>query len=234
MPPARRENAEFCPMTSRGNRYFSCASSTCSLPSLLCARWANMSRISCGRSMTFRSVASDNDADLRRRKLGVEDDHVRTEPHRADQQLIQLTLTEHGLRIDLRTALNDLVENYNVGRYCQFFEFGHRFFGVFDVAGRHADQDRSVAFAVGFRAVCRIRAISASERRDEGHKIGIELGRDIRFEKFVVACRPFLTASSLDYFQPPAYAGGSDLFRRRAADAPNRPCPATPSFCRLG
>ena len=55
MPPVSRERlSSFCPR--RGIAYLSCASSTCSLPSRLSARWAKMSRMSCVRSMTLRSV----------------------------------------------------------------------------------------------------------------------------------------------------------------------------------
>ena len=43
--------------TSRGIRYCSCASSTCSLPSRVRARLAKMSRMSCVRSSTLRSSA---------------------------------------------------------------------------------------------------------------------------------------------------------------------------------
>ena len=57
MPPPSRESAVPEP-TSRGIRYFSCASSTCSLPSRVRARLAKMSRINCVRSSTFRSSAS--------------------------------------------------------------------------------------------------------------------------------------------------------------------------------
>ena len=53
MPPPSRDSAVPDP-TSRGSRYFSCASSTCSLPSRVRARRAKMSRISCVRSMTLR------------------------------------------------------------------------------------------------------------------------------------------------------------------------------------
>ena len=57
MPPPRRDSAALEP-TSRGSRYLSCASSTCSLPSRVRARRAKMSRMSCVRSTTFRSSAS--------------------------------------------------------------------------------------------------------------------------------------------------------------------------------
>ena len=52
MPPPSRDSSDPAP-TSRGSRYFSCASSTCSLPSRVRARRAKMSRISCVRSTTL-------------------------------------------------------------------------------------------------------------------------------------------------------------------------------------
>ena len=57
MPPVRRLSAS-SRWPSRGSVYFSCASSTCSLPSRVSARCAKMSRMSCVRSMTFRSVVA--------------------------------------------------------------------------------------------------------------------------------------------------------------------------------
>ncbi len=56
MPPARRDISTPEPVR-RGSTYLSCASSTWILPSRLCARWAKMSRMSCDRSTTLRSVA---------------------------------------------------------------------------------------------------------------------------------------------------------------------------------
>ena len=56
MPPPSRDSAVAEP-TRRGSRYFSCASSTWSLPSRVRARRAKMSRMSCVRSTTFRSSA---------------------------------------------------------------------------------------------------------------------------------------------------------------------------------
>ena len=72
MPPPSRDSASPAP-TSRGSRYFSCASSTCSLPSRVRARRAKMSRISCVRSTILRPTASSICAQLRRRQLVVED-----------------------------------------------------------------------------------------------------------------------------------------------------------------
>ena len=58
IPPPRRDNDAPCP-ESRGSRYRSCASSTCTLPSRVWARRANISRMSWVRSMTLRSVTSE-------------------------------------------------------------------------------------------------------------------------------------------------------------------------------
>ena len=68
--------------TSRGSRYFSCASSTCSLPSRVRARRAKMSRISCVRSTTLRSSASSRLRSCAGRQLVVEDDDVDVELRR--------------------------------------------------------------------------------------------------------------------------------------------------------
>ena len=57
MPPPSRDSAAPAP-TRRGSRYFSCASSTCSLPSRVRARRAKMSRISCVRSTILRPTSS--------------------------------------------------------------------------------------------------------------------------------------------------------------------------------
>ena len=72
--------------------YLSCASSTWSLPSRLSARCAKMSRMSCVRSMTLRSVClamADACAGVRSRSkmsdLGVE-------LHRADDDVVELAL----------------------------------------------------------------------------------------------------------------------------------------------
>ena len=54
-PPSRERDVPWPP--SRGSRYFSWASSTCSLPSLLRARWAKMSRIKVVRSITWTPQA---------------------------------------------------------------------------------------------------------------------------------------------------------------------------------
>ena len=72
MPPPSRDSAAPAP-TSRGSRYLSCASSTCSLPSRVRARRAKMSRISCVRSMILRPTCFFDVAQLRRRQLVVED-----------------------------------------------------------------------------------------------------------------------------------------------------------------
>ena len=78
MPPPSRDSAVLDP-TSRGSRYFSCASSTCSLPSRVRARRAKMSRISCVRSRTLRSSAFSRLRSCAGRQLVVEDDDVDVE-----------------------------------------------------------------------------------------------------------------------------------------------------------
>ena len=57
MPPPSLDSAAPAP-TRRGSRYFSCASSTCSLPSRVRARRAKMSRMSWVRSMILRPTSS--------------------------------------------------------------------------------------------------------------------------------------------------------------------------------
>ncbi len=57
IPPVNLDMAVFFAIR-RGSRYFNCASSTWSLPSLVCARWAKISRISWVLSITFISVRS--------------------------------------------------------------------------------------------------------------------------------------------------------------------------------
>ena len=75
MPPPRRDSQSPEP-TSRGIRYFSCASSTCSWPSRVRARRAKMSRISCVRSRTRELRLLLEIAQLRRAQLVVDDDEV--------------------------------------------------------------------------------------------------------------------------------------------------------------
>ena len=59
MPPPCRERLLLMP-ESRGSRYLFCASSTCSLPSLVFARWAKMSRIRALRSSTGTPMISSS------------------------------------------------------------------------------------------------------------------------------------------------------------------------------
>ena len=75
MPPPSRESQSL-PPTSRGRRYLSCASSTCSLPSRVRARAAKMSRMSCVRSTTLLLQPRFDLPQLGRRQLVVEDDEV--------------------------------------------------------------------------------------------------------------------------------------------------------------
>lgn len=59
IPPPSLSKCDHCP-AKRGIRYSTCASSTCSLPSLVRARLANMSSINAVRSMTLICKASSN------------------------------------------------------------------------------------------------------------------------------------------------------------------------------
>ena len=129
MPPPSRDNASLDP-TSRGSRYLSCASSTCSLPSRVRARRAKMSRISCVRSMTLRSsrlcssrsCAGDN-------SLSKIDD-VDVGFGGRLRQHVDFAAAEKRRRIGLRAILQHAQHHARaggVGESCQFFE---RMFGV--------------------------------------------------------------------------------------------------------
>ena len=76
IPPPRRERESPCPMI-RGSVYCSCASSTCSLPSFVCARCAKISKINAVLSRTlmpnacsrFRCWAGDNSSSNTQRSM---------------------------------------------------------------------------------------------------------------------------------------------------------------------
>ena len=85
MPPPSRDSAVADP-ARRGSRYFSCASSTCHLPSRVRARRAKMSRISCVRSMTFRSSRSSSWRSCAGCQFVVEDRRRRRRPRRRPQR----------------------------------------------------------------------------------------------------------------------------------------------------
>ena len=103
MPPPSRDSSGPAPI-SRGSRYFSCASSTCSLPSRVRARRAKMSRISCVRSTTLQRQALLQLAQLRRRQLVVEDDEVDIGFGRGAREQIDFAAAEKGRGVGLRAA----------------------------------------------------------------------------------------------------------------------------------
>ena len=57
MPPPCCDKPAFAPRRSRGRRYRNIASSTCALPSSVCAFWAKMSRMTAVRSSAVRPNA---------------------------------------------------------------------------------------------------------------------------------------------------------------------------------
>ena len=105
MPPPSRDNAVHEP-TSRGSRYFSCASSTCHLPSRVRARRAKMSRISCVRSITFRSSAASSCRSCAGDELVVEDHHVDVGFVAGRGEAVELAAADEGRRIGLRALLS--------------------------------------------------------------------------------------------------------------------------------
>ena len=100
---------------SRGSRYWSCASSTCSLPSRLRARCAKMSRMSALRSMTLRLSALLEVALLRRRELVVEDDDVGRRLVGQRAHLLDLALADEGGRVDAAERLDVLADDRDAG-----------------------------------------------------------------------------------------------------------------------
>ena len=104
----------------------SCASSTWSLPSLVRARWAKMSRISAVRSMTrtsrarvrFRSCPGDS-----------ESSEIRSPAPRARASvphLLHLALPEVEARVPLAALLDDAGEDFRAGAFGQASQLLHR------------------------------------------------------------------------------------------------------------
>ena len=138
MPPPSRDSSRPAP-TSRGSRYFSCASSTWSLPSRVRARRAKMSRISCVRSTTRSVEPLLQLAQLRRRQLVVEDDDVDLGFGGGAREQVDLAAAEKRRRIGLGALLQHAQHDTRaggVGQSCQFFE------GMFrvDAAGAAGDE----------------------------------------------------------------------------------------------
>ena len=138
MPPPSRDSAVADP-TSRGIRYFSCASSTCSLPSRVRARRAKMSRMSCVRSTTLRSSALFEVAQLRRRQLVVEDDDVDVELVAGGRERCDLAAAEKGRGIRLRALLQHAQHDRRAGRRREAGKFVERMFGI-EVTGSAVEE----------------------------------------------------------------------------------------------
>ena len=114
MPPVRRES-ESSFWARRGIAYFSCASSTWSLPSRLSARWAKMSRMSCVRSMTLRSVCLAMPLACAGVSSRSKTSTLASSSHGPDDDLLELALAHHEPRIDALAQLHDGVGHLRPG-----------------------------------------------------------------------------------------------------------------------
>jgi hypothetical protein len=125
MPPPRRDSASPAP-TSRGSRYFSCASSTCSLPF---ARPRAAGEDVEDQLRAIDDLAADHLLDfaqLRRRQLVVEDDDVDAGFLRGERQRLNLAGAEEGRRIGLRALLQDAQHHFGAGRLGEPRQFVER------------------------------------------------------------------------------------------------------------
>ena len=113
---------------SRGSRYCSCASSTCSWPSRVRAWRAKMSRMSCVRSITRTSSSRSR----LRCCEGVSSwsKITRSGATRCDCafQLLQLAAADERGGVGLLTPLQKLADDGAAGAGGQFAQFGHRLF----------------------------------------------------------------------------------------------------------
>ena len=130
MPPPSRDSAAPAP-TSRGSRYFNCASSTCSLPSRVRARRAKMSRMSCVRSTILRPTSSS----IWRSCAGVSSLSKMTTStlhfcRTKRRGVLNLAGAEKCRRIGLGPFLENAQHDLRTGRLGQAREFVHRSLGV--------------------------------------------------------------------------------------------------------
>ena len=114
MPPASRES-ESSLWASRGSRYLSWASSTWSLPSALCARWAKMSRMSWVRSSTLRLVSSAMCRLCDGLRSWSKTRRSAIELHRAQVQLLELAAADEVARVRLAAHLQHRVQHLDAG-----------------------------------------------------------------------------------------------------------------------
>ena len=145
MPPPSRDSAALAP-TSRGSRYFSWASSTCSLPSRVRARRAKMSRI---ELRAIDHLAGDQIlqlAQLRRRQLVVDDDDVDRGLGAGQRQRLRLAAADEGGRVGGGALLQRAYDGGGAGGVRQPFELVEGLFGVdpAHVAGDEPDESRAL------------------------------------------------------------------------------------------
>ena len=150
MPPPSRDSASLAP-TSRGIRYLSCASSTCSLPSRVRARRAKMSRMSCVRSTTLRSSAPSR---LRScAGLSSLSKMTTSAPQLVARrgERLDLAAAEERRRIRLRPLLQHAQHDGGAGGRGEAGQLVERMFGI-ELTGRAAEEtDERGAFTAGRR-----------------------------------------------------------------------------------
>ena len=149
----------------RGSVYLSCASSTWSLPSRLSARCAKMSRMSCVRSITLRSVASS----MARACAGVRSRSKMATVARLawpEHDLVELALAQHGARMDLRALLAHRVGHLDPGR-------AHQLQHLLEVLvlSRDADHQRPLLRRLAGRALTRANSSSRARIVASGSKL---------------------------------------------------------------
>ena len=157
MPPPSRDSASLDP-ASRGSRYCSCASSTCSCPSCVRARRAKMSRISSVRSMTRRPQTFSR----LRACAGVRSLSTITMLDvrlvARERQRVGLAAADERRRIRRGFVLRHAEHDLGAGRARQPGQFVQRMFGI-DRARGARDQLTSAARSCGRSFVAVRRAL---------------------------------------------------------------------------
>ena len=110
----------------RGSRCCSCASSICSLPSRVRARWAKMSRMSDVRSRTLQLKIFLQVAALRGGKLVVEDDRVHVRPVAVLGELVRLAFADVSGGARRGHLLDAFADDFAAGGGGQFGKFLQR------------------------------------------------------------------------------------------------------------
>ena len=136
MPPPSCDMALPRPVR-RGSMYSSCASSTCNWPSRVRAWRAKMSRMSCVRSRTRQGKRGLKVAQLRGRKVVVEEDQVGFGGCGDAGNLFHFAGADQRGGIGPGAALHEFGGDFAAGARDQLAKLGERFFGI--EAGPSAD-----------------------------------------------------------------------------------------------